>query len=301
MSIGKTLDLSIKKAETGVTGADKAYKTPYRRYENYMDNEAWDAFVDEMRVKYPSIYEGYADGSGDELGIKKTGHPPKMASYGSSSRMIYILSRDIPGFLFEKKLPTTVGGIANMDGCLFHGDTHFYIEAKCREPYSAKSYPIARKYEALYRYLDQEACVDFNCKIKILENKKMDVLFLAGGKEITRFDIKQMISHLLGIATKNLKYPTEAKTRFLYLLYNPKLIEIVNPNHKTQIFSMYDTETAECDSIPFKDLYKAIMQYLYKYEGLCTLSEDKMKKMSENFTFTRCDHVSYHRQLSKGL
>ena len=294
---GETLDLSIKKAETGASGSDKAYETPYRRYENYIDNEAWDAFIGEMRINYPSIYEELANGSGDELGIKKTGRPPKMASYGSSSRMIYLLSRDIPGFAFEKKLPTTVGGIANIDGCLFCDDTHFYIEAKCREPYSHRPYPINRKYEALYRYLDQEARVDFNCKITILDNNKMDVLFVSQGKAITCFDIKQMISHLLGIATRNLKYPTEEKIRFLYLLYNPNLIEIINPEHKAQILSIYDTETAECDSIPFKDLYKAIMQYLYKYKGIGTASEDKVKEMSDNFAFTRCDQASYRQLL----
>ena len=221
MSIGKTLDLSIKKAETGDKKTGKSYVLGERQYENYIDNETWTAFVDEMKRQYPAAYEEYGEGSGDELGIKKIGrYPPKMASYGSSSRMIYMLSRDIPGFCFEKKLPTTVGGIANMDGYLYSGGTHYYVEAKCREPYSPKSYVVDRKYEDLYRWLDQDEKVAFTCDITILDENKMEVRFIADGTKLTCFDIKQMISHLLGIATAKLNRPSEEKTEFLYLLYN---------------------------------------------------------------------------------
>ena len=105
MSIAKTLDLSIKKNETGTEKENKYYLLSDRQYDNYIDNETWAKFVDEMRTNYPSAYAEYGEGSGDELGIKKVGRfPPKMASYGSSSRMIYLLSRDIDGFQFEKKL-----------------------------------------------------------------------------------------------------------------------------------------------------------------------------------------------------
>ena len=298
MSIGKTLDLSIKKAERDEADTDKFYELGDRRYENYIDNESWKAFVDEMRVRYPSAYKEYGEGSGDELGIKKIGRfPPKMASYGSSSRMIYLLSRDIPGFCFEKKFPSTVGGIANMDGYLYSNGTHYYVEAKCREPYFPKSYVIDRKYEDLYRYLDQDSSIDFNCKITVLDEEKMDVLFIAGGVVLTRFDIKQMISHMLGIATDKLNHPTDEKTVFLYLLYNPKQIEIVNHNHQTQIMSIYETEVSECKRIPFEDLYRVITQYLFKQKEIGIASENEMKKISNNFAFTCCDQTSYIRLL----
>ena len=84
MSIGKTLDLSIKKAETGEAKTGKCFVLGERQYENYIDNDTWKAFVDEMRRQYPGAYKEYGEGSGDELGIKKIGrYPPKMASYGS--------------------------------------------------------------------------------------------------------------------------------------------------------------------------------------------------------------------------
>lgn len=294
MSIGKTLDLSIKKAETSDAKIGKCYVLGDRQYENYIDNETWAAFVDEMRVKYPAAYEEYGEGSGDELGIKIIGrYPPKMASYGSSSRMIYMLSRNIPGFCFEKKLPTTVGGIANMDGYLYSRNTHYYVEAKCREPYAPKSYVIDRKYEDLYRWLDQDEKVSIKCEITNLDEKKMKVRFFADGTELTRFDIKQMICHLLGIATAKLDQPTEEKTVFLYLLYNPKRIEIVNRHHQEQILSVYETEVAECKYIPFAELYAAVVRYLYKNRQIGKMSEDEMVKITENFSFSLCDQETY--------
>ena len=294
MSIGKTLDLSIKKAETGEAKTGKCFILGERQYENYIDNDTWITFVDEMKKQYTSAYEQYGEGSGDELGIKKIGrYPPKMASYGSSSRMIYMLSRDVPGFCFEKKLPTTVGGIANMDGYLCCEGTHYYVEAKCREPYSPKSYVVDRKYEDLYRWLDQDKKARINCNITVLDENKMEVRFLIDGTALTRFDIKQMICHLLGIATEKLNHPTEEKTEFLYLLYNPTRIELVDQRHQDQILSIYETEVAESKRIPFADLYAAVVRYLYKNRKVGKISEDEMLKISDNFSFSLCDQETY--------
>ena len=294
MSISKTLDLSIKRNETGKEKEDKYYLLADRQYENYIDNETWMDFVAEMRKNYPSAYAEYGEGSGDELGIKKVGkYPPKMASYGSSSRMIYMLSRDIKGFQFEKKLPTTVGGIANMDGFLQGEGEQFYIEAKCREPYSPKSYIIDRKYEDLYRYIDAEPTVDLKCNITILDDDKMQVQFVAQGTIITAFDIKQMISHLLGIATEKLNNSTKEKIRFLYLLYNPSVIMIVNPKHKEKITAAYNTQLCECNSIPFADLFKAILDYLHSNRNVGIASEQEIAIIKAAFSFKLCDQNNY--------
>lgn len=291
MSISKTLDLSIKRNETGKEKENKYYLLADRQYENYIDNKTWLDFVDEMRNNYPSAYAEYGEGSGDELGIKKVGkYPPKMASYGSSSRMIYLLSRDIKGFQFEKKLPTTVGGIANMDGFLQGEGKQFYIEAKCREPYSPKSYIIDRKYEDLYRYIDAEPTVDLKCNITILDDK-MQVQFIAQGTVITAFDIKQMISHLLGIATAKLNNPTEDKVKFLYLLYNPSSITIVNKKHEGKILHAYNTQVMECKSIPFADLFRVILDYLQCVKRVGEAIEKGT--IGSSFTFEICDQNNY--------
>jgi len=294
MSIAKTLDLSIKFNETGASNEGKSYSLSDRQYENYIDNEKWSAFVEEMKTKYPLAYTEYGEGSGDELGIKKVGkYPPKMASYGSSSRMIYLLSRDIEGFQFEKKLPTTVGGIANMDGFLQSENIQFFVEAKCREPYSPKSYIIDRKYEALYRYIDAEPSVDIKCNIAIIDDEKMQMQFVAQGTIITAFDIKQMISHLLGIATKKLNNPTEDKLEFLYLLYNPTSIKIVNPKHTERIMAAYNTQVNECNSIPFANLYGVVMDYLHGIKSVGNATEQEINIIKSAFTFELCDQNNY--------
>ena len=294
MSIAKTLDLSIKFNETGISNKSKSYILSERQYENYIDNEKWSAFVEEMRTEYPLAYAEYGEGSGDELGIKKIGRfPPKMASYGSSSRMIYLLSRDIKGFQFEKKLPTNVGGIANMDGFLQSENIQFFIEAKCREPYSPKSYIIDRKYEALYRYIDAEPSVDIKCNITIIDDEKMRVQFVAQGTIIMAFDIKQMISHLLGIATKKLNNPTEEKIRFLYLLYNPTNIKIVNPKHTERILAAYNTQVNECNSIPFADLFGVVIDYLHDIKSVGNATERENNIIKSAFTFELCDQNNY--------
>ena len=296
MSIAKTIDLSIKFNETGTSNEGKSYILSERQYENYIDNEKWSAFVEEMKTEYPLAYAEYGEGSGDELGIKKIGkYPPKMASYGSSSRMIYLLSRDIEGFQFEKKIPTTVGGIANMDGFLQSENIQFFIEAKCREPYSPKSYIIDRKYEALYRYIDAEPSVDIKCNITIIDDEKMQVQFVAQGTIITAFDIKQMISHLLGIATKKLNNPTEEKIRFLYLLYNPTSIKIVNPKHTERIMAAYNTQVNECNSIPFADLFGVVMDYLNDIKSVGNATERETNIIKSAFTFELCDQNNYNQ------
>lgn len=64
-----------------------------------------------VEKKYPAAFEKFSEGSGKELEERKVGeytYPPKMASFGSSSRMLFNLSKDTHGFQFEKKIPTTV-------------------------------------------------------------------------------------------------------------------------------------------------------------------------------------------------
>jgi len=294
MSAIKTLDLSIKKSETGDAKIDKYYEIDGKQYDNYIDNDSWSHFVEEMRVHYPKAYDGYSKGSGDELGIKKVGkYPPKMASYGSSGRMIYLLSREIPNFCFEEKLPTSVGGTANMDGYVYSSNTHFYIEAKCREPYAYAKKTVDRAYENLYRYINESELSDFSCIIQPIDDKKMDVRFISKDIEIRRFDIKQMLCHLLGIATEKLTNSSNENTVFLYLLYNPNKIEIVAPRYKEQLLAIYKQELTECESIPFAELYRIILQYLNQTVEGFHKTESEIQKIASSFTFAHCDQDTY--------
>ena len=110
MNIIETLDLAIKQNEKATV--EGAYILPYKdgvlKKSTYMTNDEWKAFLNSMSDE---ARKEHGAGGGDELS-EKNGRPPKMASYGSSSRMIYTLSREKEGFHFEKKLSTTVGGKA---------------------------------------------------------------------------------------------------------------------------------------------------------------------------------------------
>ncbi len=299
MNLAQVLDLSIKEAETQGKKKDKFYKIGDRRYYNYVDNESWKAFVDEMRISYTPIYKNYVEGSGDELGVKRVGiYPPKMASYGSSSRMIYLLARKIPGFMFEKKLYTTVGGTANMDGFIHINGKDIYIEAKCREPYGSHNATIDRKYEALYRFFNEQPDLPFKCEITILDEKEMKVKFIAKDTTLKRFDIKQLICHLLGIATEKLTTPTEDKVVFKYLLFDPTKITIEDAAQKEKLIKAYQQETDECDSVPFAELYKAIITFLITKTTIKVSDKADIEIIDNNFEFSRCDQIEFAEQLN---
>ena len=156
MNVTEKLDLAIKLNEKGSTDGEYliTYKGKTLQKQTYMTNEEWDAFVLAMKSNefQPTAYLEYSEGGGDELS-EKNGRPPKMASYGSSSRMIYMLSAHKEGFHYERKLPTTVGGKANLDGFYEDETRYIFVEAKCHEPYSKKTNAVSECYRELYEYL----------------------------------------------------------------------------------------------------------------------------------------------------
>ena len=282
----KTLDLSIKKYETG--SLDGGYLAPNgKTYPNYMANQAWQDFKADMENNHPAAYGEYGAGSGGEL-KDKGNFPPKMASYGSSSRMIYNLFKDIPNFRFEYKLPTCVGGIANLDGYLEKAGEHIFIEAKCREPYGEKSHLIESKYKDLYYYVNNDKQCNLNIKAEDA-GSKINVVFSVGHSMISFFDIKQMICHLLGIAVKFLNEPSDKNISFLYLCYNPKLIEITDKKKEYGILHTYEKMCAECHSIDFRSLFRTVLIYLSKELNIGHLSVQEIDDLTSRFIFVLCD------------
>jgi len=219
-------------------------------------------------------------------------YPPKMASFGSSSRMIYNLMKDVDGFLFEKQLSTTVGGTANLDGFMETESKYVFVEAKCREPYSAKINEYEWKYEDLYKYITQSPKTKLECEITgDKENdKKMKVKFKVSNEVIEHFDIKQMICHLLGVATAFLKGEFDIKNiEFIYLLFNPKLIEIEDEKAKSKIHKIYTQTCNECNLVDFKKLFEVIIEFL-KIE--CRIDENVFTEdLVSRFNFNLCDQT----------
>ena len=289
MELNKILDYAIMADETAKNPVKSGYVTNGKPYNNYLSNDSFAEFVEDMKTNHPTAYEMYGKGGGKELEERKVGkniYPPKMASFGSSSRMIYNLMKDTDGFLFEKKLPTTVGGIANLDGFIETDEKCVFVEAKCREPYTKKDSVYERKYEDLYRTISASDKTSVACKIEVIDERKMEVKFMSDDTEIHSFDMKQMISHLLGVATAFLKGEFEIKKiDFVYFLFNPKLIEF--KEGKEKILHIYEQTCNECNSVDFKALFEVIVDYLQTAKGL---GKDKIKSdIVTNFSFKLCD------------
>lgn len=97
----------------------------------------------------------------------------------------------------------------------------------------------------------------------------MIVTFKVNGKAVKYFDLKQMISHLLGVATMFLKGELSTENiEFYYLIFNPMLINIDDKNAKDEIQKIYKCICEECENIDFKSLFAVIISFLKSEKGL---------------------------------
>ena len=292
MTITEKLDLAIKLHETGTT--DGAYivknHTQTLHKQAYMTNAEWDTFLAAMST---DAKKEYGEGGGDEL-TEKNGRPPKMASYGSSSQMIYNLSNQKKGFHFEKKLPTTVGGTANLDGFYEDENHYIFVEAKCHEPYNSKKVTVSKAYAKLYKYINERMLGNIHVEMNLSKcTRYLNVEYFANGEKLERFDLKQMICHLLGIATGMLNGTLKRKqTDFIYLLYDPTELDIESGVKET-IDAIYERTCYECNLIDFAELYRVIIDFLREEFYTVSASDDDVDAMVIGFVFTLASHKLY--------
>ena len=292
MNIIETLDLAIKQNEKATV--DGAYVLPYKdgvlKKSTYITNDEWNAFLNSMPEE---ARKEYGAGGGDELS-EKNGHPPKMASYGSSSRMIYTLSREKEGFHFEKKLSTTVGGKANLDGFYEDENHYIFVEAKCHEPYTAKNVTVSKCYEKLYKYINEKMLGSIHIDMQTSKcGRYLNVQYFANDEKLERFDLKQMICHLLGIATGILNGTLKRKqTDFIYLLYDPTELDI-EPEAKAEIDTIYERTCYECNLIDFAELFRVILEFLRETKFESAMSQDELDDVILKFTFTLASQEFY--------
>lgn len=298
MELNKILDEAIRVHETKEKpNLSAGYTVNGRTYLNYISNISWTDFCKDMEANHPEAYENYKNGDGKELDERKVGaniYPPKMASFGSSSRFIYSLMKDYYDFKFEKQLPTTVGGIANLDGFMKTESGCVFIEAKCREPYSAKDKIYGQKYKALYEFISasDKTFVTVDMDLSKGKEHEMEVVFKYDGKEVKYFDLKQMISHLLGVGTAFLNGTYENREiHFVYLLFNPTEIVFENTEAKSQIESIYNDVCTACNNIDFKSLFEVLLTFLQTEKGL---GKDKcISEIVKGFTFNLYDQDTF--------
>lgn len=259
MNLQNILDCAIRDKEGKPYGEGYIISKSKLAYDRYMSNDGWDRYLAEMSEDHRNQYK---EGDGGEIN-EKSGrwgtYPPKMACYGSSSRIIYTLLRGVANIEFEKKFATLVGHTANLDAYLQTGYTDIFLEAKCREIYASHiKIDIGNVYKPVYEYIKQ-------CNKKFgysdepsKANNKFRCSFYYDGKQIIRFDIKQLVSHFLGIAAGVLEGIVKNNIRFVYFIYNP------NELGNEALEEVYDNTKKEIDKIKIKDLFKAVFEYQKK-------------------------------------
>ena len=266
----KEFDAIIKEnlLNSGVSEESFGYKTDKDRiYHEYYVESEFNKFVCEMKSGYPEHYKKYygdenasenKGGMGGEL-IPKRGRwgmmPPKMASVASSSRFCYLALRDGTNALFpdweiakndvefEKECRIFLDGptAPQLDAYIENPSCSCYIEAKCHEIFDSHKIEFKNKYWDIFRKDKSFGCV--------LENViRHDETFELSGNVFNlsdahlRFDVKQFICHLLGIANQ----AKGKQAKLVYLFFKPKSNdEKVN----ARIDEVFDELRDEIDSI----------------------------------------------------
>ena len=181
----------------------------------YYTDVEFDKFVTEMKNQYNNHYIRFADGKGSEL-LPKGGNPPKMASVASSSRFCYLALRNgtqklMPGktvtkddIVFEKGCRIFKENYTSpqLDAYITDDKCDTFIEAKCHEIFDSHSVVFSNKYKECFeddavlkpylKYEEPHSETEFKLPLSVFDLEK----------KTSHFDIKQMLSHLIGIATQ---------------------------------------------------------------------------------------------------
>ena len=269
----KALDYAIRDYECKKFPVESGYNIENNIYCNYLSKNSWKEFKDSIKKVHRCQFE---DADGGELKEKKGRWgicPPKMASFGSSSRFLYNISKDIVGFQFEKLLPTRVGGTANLDGYIMRGDVDVFVEAKCKEIYSShKTIEVSEIYREIYDKLKTDNGFSYDNNGRPIKDGKTDdkhfkCTFKFDGEEIVHFDIKQLICHFLAISANILEDEKANKNvKFVYLIFNPKDADAACfenekvSSYKERIFKIYDETIKEISKFDMKELFASVFK-----------------------------------------
>lgn len=258
MNLQHKLDLAIRDKEGKCYGEGYLVAKSKSVYDRYMSNEGWERYLAEMSEDHRIQYK---NGDGGEL--KEGNHPPKMACYGSSSRIIYTCLREVCGIKFEHPLPTRVGSRpANLDAYLDTDVRDIFIEAKCREIYAKHSKVGASiGYNDIYKHISEyHNSFSFGADIisdnqGVKDKNNYNYRFFYNNEPVIRFDIKQLVSHFLGIAAGVLEGIVKNNIRFVYFIYNPNEL-----GNKT-LNRVYADTIDEIGKIDIIELFNAVFEY----------------------------------------
>ena len=238
----KEFDNVIKKNLVDKYGVDKfGYIIGDKCYENYCSNEEFQMFKNEMEhgEVYNDYYKYYDGGAGSELIEKKGCYgvvPPKMASVASSSRFCYLALRDGAKPLGGNKVKFEYAcEISDIKAAMcpqldaFIEDSNTFIEAKCHEIFDNHQILMSTKY---IKYLSEDFGIDVE---GMIEKDKIKIPLLTFGVKTSRFDIKQLLCHLIGVSSEKANLGlTDAN--LTYLFFKPKTSDEKKKQQIEQVF-----------------------------------------------------------------
>lgn len=223
-------DSLIKKNLAAVMEDNSFGYTLSKKYENYFSQEAFAAFIDEMKSeRYHRSFCSYDAGKGSEL-KEQTGRygktPPKMASVASSSRFCYLALRDgadglggsgVVEFEHECRIKGIAGTAPQLDA--FIPNENIYVEVKCHEIFDAHHIVMKVKYWEQLFGLNNAFDLPNIPKVQD-ETFEIGLETFNVSKPSTMFDIKQFLCHLMGIASKK---EADKPAKLVYLFFKPRL------------------------------------------------------------------------------
>ena len=121
----------------------------------------------------------------------------------------------------------------------------------------------------------------------------MNVEYFSDGEKLEHFDMKQMICHLLGIATGILKKEFKQKQiDFIYLLYDPTDLEL-EATTKEAVDAIYRRTCYECNLIDFAALLRVILAFLKAEKYSDTIADEDIDEIICKFAFSLASQEFY--------
>ena len=209
---------------------------------NYYSKPAFAAFLAEMKIPpYENIYRSYHAGKGGELEEHSGRYgilPPKMASVASSSRFCYLalrngaeaLGTDKPvQFEHECRITGISGNAPQLDACI--PESNIYVEVKCHEIFDLHRVEMKAKYHN--RIYSADNAFGFESKnAEYAHTFEIPLSDFGIQKSTSMFDIKQLLCHLMGIASQ-----TEQPATLVYLFFIPQTTDPAKQNAVDAVFN----------------------------------------------------------------
>lgn len=215
------------------------YEIEGRKYENYYTSDCFKSFVERMKKEH---HEKYYGGKGGELDEKMGRYglmPPKMASVASSSRFCYLALKDINDVEFEKDCRIFDDNeiAPQLDSYIPQEYCNIFLEVKCHEIFDSHKLKMKNKYLTYFK--ENNIFPEIASNATEGEDEFTAPLSLFGiDKESSRFDVKQFICHLLGVAKKTGEKPA----KLVYLFFIPVVDDVETAGEIKEVFDQLQSE-----------------------------------------------------------